>query len=1396
MSDSKETPVVGRRSLNLSGLEQVKDEKTETDSSADNDIKKIPDTPIPEGVRENTFNKFNSFFLRSPRDFIPFPKGEVVIQSPGKADDPPDSSIVSLILPLAGSLVGLLLTVIAISTSPLLALISLPMILFSVLGGIYKNRQEQKKYEAKKTKREQLFQTHLEESRKTLDRLVDEQRKASLIPNPSLDECLQRVERHNVRLWERKPEDSDFLDIRLGLGNASPTFVVKPPPLPDAVQEPDVLYKKALALTNEYKVIDDMPVTLPLMEVVTAGLIGSSSDLVKLTRSILIQLATHHAPNEVKIILCISENEIDQWDWSRWLPHTWRDDHQVRMIASNEGTTQKILSDLEQVIKQRQNNLDPNQENSTPIPALVLIFSNPKIWRGNQARVYKPLLELLSKDGDNLGVYSIFLDENHVPKECRGIINLDGTKGTLKIIGPSPEVVQFIPDYVEISKTDQFARKLAGLRTEQATTGSNDIPKVIPLLKLLGVDLVEELKIYDNWEKTKFDQSLSVPLGIGTGGKVISLDMHERAQGPHGLLAGTSGSGKSELLQAFITSLSIRFSPEKVAFILIDYKALMVPPFYNLPHQLGIITNLSGNLATRALIGLQAEKERRNQLLLNQSNVSFDDYQELYFKGNIKTPLPHLFIIVDEFAELKVIQPEFIQGLISLASVGRGLGMHLILATQKPAGVINETIWANSRTRLCLRVEREEDSQEVLKRQDAAAINSENKGRAYLQVGMNEIFEQFQVAWATAPYITSAKANKHDLASIVDLDGSVRPFSQSKSSSVSKAENPSQMDIIISHIIQTRKQQRGVQPLKRPWLPPLENIIFLKDIRVSKRGWNGNEWTQTGRWLNPIIGIFDDPAGQTHGNLSIPLGSEGNLCIYGAPGSGKTGLVQTMITSLILDHSPKDLHLYFLDFGSRSYKVFEDLPHVGAIVLPDETDRIHRLLLFIKQELDRRKRFLEPYGGKITNYRSQRKGDLADIVLFLDNYTAFANAFNDQIMDLSRLASEGRNLGMHLVLTTNSVSSLSISLASNISQSIALDLVDPSDYITVVGRTNDLTPTRGIPGRGLIKGTPSLEFQTALAVENPRELIDLVQKMKSVYSGECACHVPPIQEVVSIKSILCPEESLSSLPSEILNIPLGIDLGTPELGCFSVDLNTGNHIWIAGPPFSGKTTFMQTFLIALSSIYSPQRVRLIPVDMGSMNLSEFAQMPHTQSYISNGDQFEITLQEISEQLDKRAQEKKNVVRNKLSGISTSPQFLSPALVMAIDNLEDLRRETSESNRLLLSNLMRRKGLGFHVVATGSSVDFSSYGNSDNLGNVFKENITGFLIGYNNYDDLQYLPLKLSPIDIQKNLSPGTAFFVQKGGRYRIVQIASCLHGNTNLQEWIELISGKWADSNS
>lgn len=429
---------------------------------------------------------------------------------------------------------------------------------------------------------------------------------------------------------------------------------------------------------------------------------------------------------------------------------------------------------------------------------------------------------------------------------------------------------------------------------------------------MYGVQHPEELKIRERWRNGQSHKSLAVPLGLRAAGDILSLNLHEKAHGPHGLVAGTTGSGKSETIQSYILSLAVNFHPHEVGVLLIDYKGGgMANMFRDLPHLLGTITNLDGSESMRALASVKAELARRQRVFSIYGVNHINGYMELFKTGEAKEPIPHLFIISDEFAELKKEQPEFMKELVSAARIGRSLGVHLILATQKPTGVVDDQIWSNSKFKLCLKVQNEGDSKEVLKTPDAASITL--PGRAYLQVGNNEIYELFQSAWSGAVYIEEKEKD-------VTLDERIYKVNEigqgeliNQDLSGKKAEKKAvktQLEVIIEHIKKVYESEKQI-PVKKPWLPPLQNMIVSPYAKEEKHPPNKWGWVN----LNISIGKMDIPELQSQKECNIDFFKEGNLLFVASSGYGKTIFLTTILMSLAKLNDVDFLNFYILDYG-------------------------------------------------------------------------------------------------------------------------------------------------------------------------------------------------------------------------------------------------------------------------------------------------------------------------------------------------------------------------------------------------------------------------------------------------------------------------------------------------
>ncbi len=1326
-------------------------------------------------------------FRRAPRLRPEVPTGEIEIQAPPPAPNKPSAALLPVLLPGVFSVVALAAMVFTAAASANLVamLLSFGFMGISSLTAVLNYTGQGRAYRRALIERKAKYQALLDLQRQKLVNARSRQQAALTQTHPEPHECLARLERHPLdkRLWERAPEDDDFLTLRLGTGSQPFSVTIKVPKEQDLLN-PDPLLQAARNLAQEFAQTPDVPICLPLCEMQVAGLAGPRSDVLNLARALTIQIATHHSPDEVKIVALVPAEELAQWDWLRWLPHIWTEDRNHRLLACERGSAHSMLRDLFDHLNRRRHQAGTagSVGDAMILPHYLFIVADPRLVEN------EPIVPLLLRESGAVGATLLFLADRveSLPQGCRAVVGVRPGSGQLVLTTAPAAPASFKPDQVPVSLADRWARRMAPIRL-QKPAASTEIPYMVTLLDLLGVDAIEDLDAASRWRSSEPFRTLAVPIGRRAGSEVVLLDLHERGQGPHGLVAGKTGSGKSELLQTLVASLAVQFHPHEVAFILIDYKGGgMAQAFYDLPHLVGTITNLQGSLAVRALAALKSELHRRETILTQSGFKHIDDYQIAYRRGQVRQPLPHLIVITDEFAELKMEQPDFMKELVGIARVGRSLGVHLILATQKPAGVVDEQIWANSSFRICLRVERPEDSQEVLKKPDAAGLA--RPGQAYLQFGTNPLLE-FQAGWGGAAYrsggITAADA--HEIVEVA-LDGSRRPLRLSPKPLAAQAPI-SQLQALVGYLRQTAEQQ-GLRRLLGPWLAPLPDQVSLDQVRPDE-GWDGQTWQPVRSWLEPVVGLLDDPVRQYQGALRMALGREGHLAVYGAPGSGKTVFLQSLVTSLALSHSPADVHMYLLDFGGRGLSLFSTLPHVGGVILADEAERLNRLLRLLSREIEIRKERLARVGvGTLVSYRATTGDPLPAIVIVLDNYPALAAAYPDEEDRLAQIARDGGNLGVHLVLTANSPGMVKAKLGSSIILAVALRLADRSEYSLVVGRTGGLEPA-AVAGRGLVKGNPPLEFQTALPAAGDTEaertaaLKAITERLAQAWRGPRPLPVPTLPNVVPLSSLIPPCDAWAAPATDgSLAVPIGVDVD--DLDPLSVDLNDGPHFLITGPAQCGKTTLLQSWLLALAERFPPARLYLYLVDLRRAGLLPFQKLPHCRAYITDGDRLGEALAEITQAVRDRRKVLEEE-REKAGGILDDRAFLAhyPALVMAIEDLDAVRDEVEAGIKDRLEQLIRReRGLGFYVLLSGGIADLSACW--DGWIKALKEMQTGFLLGSSEHNDLQLFNLRLPLGEVGKHLAAGQGYYGRRG-RFRRIKAATPQVGEPTLLAWIARI---------
>nr|WP_220186049.1 type VII secretion protein EssC [Paenactinomyces guangxiensis] len=1341
-------------------------------------------------------------FQRSPRLKQDLPRAVVEIHQPPQTPSPPNFSFVYLIVPIvmtAGT-IGFYVYMNSsgnTSSNPNFfayqMLFSLMMTLSYIIP-FFVYLSQKRNYKKQLKEREEKYKASLQKHRAELQKLL--KTLATLLRewNPIPRQCMARIQERESSLWERSPHDPDFLAVRLGNGELPSSVKVVAPK--QEAYESDPLIEEAQQLAREFERVPDVPVLIPLNKAHVVGVVGDRASILTSMRNLVIQLVTHHSPDEVKIVSFYSQEEAEQWDWIRWLPHVWDDQRKMRFLATHPGEARELIDYLYEILKRRYNK--PQEAKSGPdLPYWVIIVSDPSLIESE--------LNLLLKESAKVGVRTLFLADSReaLPMQCHAVLEVHENEGTLKETnylhkeGEEKWEYSFRPDYVSIDMADKSARALAPVHLK--ANKAREIPQVLTLFDLLEAQRLEDLDVRRLWDQNRFPNTLPVAVGVSSTGKKMEINIHDKIQrkghGPHGLIAGTTGSGKSEVIQSLIACLALNYHPHDINFLLIDYKGGgMSNTFEHLPHLVGSITNLDGNLIERAKVSLKAELMRREKIFKEAGNIQHIDE---YYKSPLRkeNPLPHLVIIIDEFAELKKEQPEFMNELISIAAKGRTLGVHLILATQKPSGVVDDKIWSNSRFRICLRVQEEADSKEMIKIPDAAWITT--PGRGYFQVGSNELLELVQFAWSGAPYRPDASQSQEAVVvKEVTLTGQRITRSGQVLSPKNTGEDHSkkQLLVLVDYLAQ-QAETLGIQQLGGPWLPPLPKQVFLEElVHPDERSWDGQTWRSTNTWLEPVIGLVDDPANQNQERLSIPL-VEGHLPVYGMPGTGKTTFAQTLLMSLALNHSPEEVHMYVLDFG-HMFRDFADLPHMGSIIRDDEADRVKRLFRFLLQEMMRRRDQISQSGAKtFSAYRKSLSEPIPAIVVVIDGYLTFRNTFEEEHKDLEQLLRVGGSFGIHFVITTNQITDMFDRVRNNFSLGVSFELADPGDYYFAVGRVK--APLVNLPeGRGLVKGNvPPLEFQTALPstgideIERTRTLRQLIQTLSDSWRGKRPKVIETLPETIELEKLLS-RHAKDPYQANISSLRVPVALSMEDLTPYYVNLKDGPYFVVGSSIEGGKTSFLQTWILSLAYFNSPAQIEIYAVDFrpSVRGLSAITGIPHMKGYASDETELAELLQKVESVLNNRTKSKVPPGMEEMAENGEN----EPAVFLVIDDADYFSKRLNNYDlQNSLNNIVSQgRNKNFYMAISGTPSNFP-YSSNDWLSEV-KGMETGFLFASLDPSDLSFFKIptsearSYSTAPIPKTLRPGEGYFAKR--RYDKIKGALPFSQNLSPAQWVRLLN--------
>lgn len=1137
-----------------------------------------------EEIKNENMYKDSDYFLKSPRLRKSKQTLQMNIDSPPNKENMQETPLIMMIAPMlamaATSTLTLTNTLQAVADGEKTWKQSLPSLivtgamLFVMLVWPIITRWYEKHRKKKREKdRQEKYSAYLMGKQKEIIEEFENQRKIIEESILNTNICYDYIINKRRTLWERKKDQGDFLTVRIGRGQV-PFDANISYHLEDFSMEDDNLKEKLDKLIEKYKYINDVPLAYSFAENKLTAISGIYPKYVDFTNNILLQMMAYHGYDELKIVIFSSKKNYKRWEYMKISPYVFSKDRSLRFFATTTEEIQQVSEYLENIFNNRKVLATSGGANEkigsyTKFNNYFLIVIDD-IDLSRKMGIVTSVLE----EKQNLGFSLVILEEklSKIPSEVNKFITI-GESASALIDNLTSNPIKFTDEIVSDYDMFEVTKTLANLPL-YIDNDVKQLPSVISFLELFSIGQVEQLNVLNKWKENDSTKSLKTPVGVNENNDPFILDIHEKAHGPHGLIAGMTGSGKSEFIITYLLSLAVNYSPEDVSFVLIDYKGGGLANAFidsetgeKLPHVVGTITNLDKAEINRALSSIQSELRRRQTKFneardqVGESTIDIYKYQRLYKDGVIKEPIPHLIIISDEFAELKDQQPDFMDDLVSAARIGRSLGVHLILATQKPSGVVNAQIWSNAKFKVCLKVQDKADSMEMIKTDAAAELK--NVGRFYLQVGYNEYFAMGQSAWAGAQYYPNKEYKKATDKNLYFIDNTGN-ISKTINNSIAKKNIKSQgeeLTAIVKYLINISKTIDF--KINKLWLDKIPNIILLEQIK------NKYKYTKENYIINPIIGEFDDPDNQIQGMLTLPITENGNTVIYGNIDSGKDEFLTSLIYSIVTTYSSSEVNLYLIDFGAETLNNYNDIPQVGDVLLSSDEEKLENLVKMLTTELNKRKKAFTSYNGNYQDYIKLSGKKIPNIIVVINSIESLNDMYQDYCDKISPIIRECSKYGISFVITTTSQTTIKYKIAQSCKQQICLQMNNESDYRDILGKTNGLVPSSNV-GRGLIKLEKVVEFQT-VSLSTDNNSYEVIKSLKSNIPENAlrAKKIPVMPDVVKLNVF---EQKFN----DIKTVPIGITRDALTVYLHDFSKNTLNII--SANEIDSTKIFMTNFL--------------------------------------------------------------------------------------------------------------------------------------------------------------------------------------------------------------------------
>ncbi|RLU96577.1 type VII secretion protein EccC [Streptomyces griseocarneus] len=1149
---------------------------------------------------------------------------------------------------------------------------------------------------------------YLAQTRRTVRRTARSQRDAQFYLHPSPDQ-LWSVVAEGTRLWERRATDDDFAQVRIGLGAQQlATPLVAPETAP--IDELEPLTTGAMQRFLEtHGSLDGMPMALSLRAFYHVTLSGDPETVHGTARALVAQLVTLHSPDDLVVAVCAERGAASYWEWAKWLPHV-----QVPGAVDGAGTRRLIGSEpgeLEELLRPRLEGRARFSRDGQPVldqPHVVLILDGGSVPAESAFAAAEGLqgVTIVEVVPGDLG-------------EPRGGLSVVVEPGRLRLLSQVAEY-DGVPDTLPMEAAEALARQLAPLRMGG---GDGDEPLLANLdfTDLLALGDAGSVDVARTWRPRSSAERLRVPIGVGEDGSPVMLDLKEAAQdgmGPHGLCVGATGSGKSELLRTLVLGLAVTHSSETLNFVLADFKGgATFTGMSAMPHVAAVITNLADDLTLvdRMRDSITGELQRRQELLRSAGNyANIHDYEKARAAGAPLEPLPSLVLVIDEFSELLTAKPDFIDMFIQIGRIGRSLGVHLLLASQRLEEGRLRGLETYLSYRIGLRTFSAAESRTALGVPDAYHLPSV-PGSGYLKFGTDEM-TRFKAAYVSGAYRT---------APVAGLDGNDLPIERRpvlftadpvpvtytlpppSTGPAAPAGDDPQVETVLDVIV--RRLEGQGPPAHQVWLPPLDRSSSLDELLpplspVEGRGLTAPGHGRLGRLVVPI-GLVDKPFEQRRDVLQRDFsGAAGNMLIVGGPQSGKSTLLRTLITSFALTHTPAEVQIYGLDFGGGGMSAVEGLPHVGGVASRLDPERVRRTVAEVSGILARREEYFRAQGiDSIATYRRQRAAGAfadqqwGDVFLVVDGWGSFRQEYDMLEGVVTDIAGRGLGYGVHVVVTASRNMEVRASLKDQLLNRLELRLGDPMD--SEFDRKVAANVPAGVPGRGqlpeklhFMAGQPRID-----GGDDPETMTDATTEL--IRAVDAAWTGPRAPRVRLLPRRLRADELPKGFEHPEQGIAIGID--ETNLEPVFVDFETDPFFLVLGESESGKTALLRLLAKQITERYGPEEAKIVVGDY-RRSLLDVIPDTHLLEYAPIASALTVHANALNGLMDRRAPQP-DITPQQLRDRSwwNGPQFF-----FIIDDYELVSTSSGNPLSVLTENLPFARDVGIRFIIARSSAGAS------------------------------------------------------------------------------------------